>query len=123
MQHVDDYQKAIVREAAASELEYVRKLGTRNDLILACANPGAFEAVLYIMCAGEGGAPVYNAVESVESRFSSPSGIIGRLRAMRAGGLFEERAGRKRSQVCLVPSERLLSQLGPVLLSKYAGNR
>lgn len=109
---------AILREAASEELDYVRRLGGDDDLVVATANLGAFEALLLLLSAEEAGTPVYQVVTSVQSRFTSQSGVISRLRTLRERGLIEERPGRKRSQVCLFPSERLLQKLGPVLLSR-----
>lgn len=108
-----------IKEIAAAELEYVRKLGATDNLILASTNLGAYEAILYILSSADEGVPVYEAINSVRSRFSSQSGIIGRIKAMRSAGLIEERQGRKKSQVYLAPSEELIRELGPVLFSKY----
>lgn len=114
----EEYQAELIRQAAVDEMDYIRTMGANRDLILCSTNLGAFEALLQILEAGPSGLPVYTAVENVQSRYSSASGIVGRLRMLRAEGLLEERNGKKKSQVCLVPSERLLNQLGPVLLAR-----
>lgn len=105
--------------AASSEIEYLRSLGTNTDLLLATGNLGAYEALLYILTCEEDGSPVYEILSNVKSRYSSQSGILNRLRAMRQLGMLEERTGRKKSQVLLVPSEKLMQELGPILLKKY----
>lgn len=108
-----------LRDAAASELEYLRNLGSDPDLILATANLGGYEAVLRLIAAGDHGLPVYQLVTSVQSRYASQAGVISRIRAMRDRGLIEERSGAKKSQVCLVPSKYLLQQLGPILANRH----
>lgn len=110
----------ILRQAAIEELAYVRRLGGDDDLILASANLGAYEALLLLLSSQEGGTPVYQVVTGVQTRFASQSGVISRLRSLRERGLIEERPGRKRSQICLVPSERLVQKLGPLLLDRTA---
>lgn len=121
LQSIGEFYSSRLVDAAAEELDFVRSLGSNRDLMLASANQGAWEALLIVLSAGESGIPVYQAVEAVESSYSSRSGIVGRMRAMRASGLLDERSGKKRSQVCLVPSPRLIRQLGPVLTRKYEG--
>lgn len=118
----DDYtdlESACLRHAAISEIDYLRNLGTNTDLVLATANLGAYEALLYILSCEENGSPVYEVLSNVKSRYSSQSGILNRLRAMRQLGMIEERAGRKKSQVVLAPSDKLIRELGPILLRKY----
>jgi hypothetical protein len=110
--------RLLIKEAAAAELAYLRQLGTNDDLILVTANPGAYEAVLYLLSGSAEGTPVYEAVSNVQSRYSTQSGVISRLRAMRKLGLIEERPGAKKSQVCLAPSDKLLANLGSVLLQR-----
>jgi hypothetical protein len=107
-----------IRSAASAELEHVRRLGSNQDLIFATANPGAYEALLAIMVGDETGTPVYQVVTNVKSRYTSQSGILTRLRAMRDLGLIEELPGPKKSQVCLAPSDRLLRSLAPILLER-----
>ena len=108
-----------LKGAAHSELEHIIRLGSDPNLILASANLGAYEAVLNLIASGDQGVPVYNLVTSVRSRFASQAGIISRIRSMRERGLIDEREGTKKSQVCLVPSERLVELLGPVLLKRH----
>lgn len=118
----DDYtdiESACLRHATLSEIEYLRNLGTNSDLVLATANLGAYEALLYILSCEENGSPVYEVLSNVKSRYSSQSGILNRLRAMRQLGMIEERTGRKKSQVVLAPSDKLIRELGPILLRKY----
>ncbi len=105
--------------AAQAELTYIRKLGSNKDLIVVSSNLGAYEALLIILCANETGVPVYEAVTNVTSRFSTQAGIINRINVMRKSGLLDERPGPKKSQVCLVPSPKLLSDLGPILCDRY----
>jgi hypothetical protein len=109
------------RDAATAELDYIRSLGTNPNLILATANLGAYEAILYIMSSDEWGVPVYQAITNVRSGYSTQSGILARLRAMRKLGLVEDRPGHKKSQVCLAPSQSLLRELGPLLLKRHGG--
>jgi hypothetical protein len=109
---------AKLRSAAMSEMEYIRQLGNNHDLRMATANLGAFEAVLYIIAEQERGVPVYSVISNVKSRYAGQSGILVRLRAMRELGLLEQRPGVKKSQVCLFPSSRLITQLEPILLEK-----
>lgn len=109
-----------IEQAAEAELFHVRRLGSSPDLIFASLNPGAYEALLHIVIHRENGSPVYQVLESVQTRYSTSSGILSRLRTMRELGLIEARPGQKRSQVCLVPSERLLKQLGPVLVKRQS---
>jgi hypothetical protein len=116
---LSDKDSASLRFAASSEIEYLRNLGTNTDLLLATGNLGAYEALLYILSCEENGSPVYEVLQNVKSRYSSQSGILNRLRAMRQLGMLEERAGRKKSQVVLAPSEKLIRELGPILLKKY----
>lgn len=110
---------AQIQNAAIQELEYVRLLGQNTDLIMATANLGAYEALLLMLSGDAGGTPVYQMVTNIQTRYSSQSGVITRLRAMRQMGLLDERPGVKRSQVCLVPSERLLSSLSPILTKRH----
>ena len=117
--YFDSNFRLILKAAADAELDHVRRLGSSENLIMATANLGAYEALLIILAAGESGVPVYQAVTGVRSRFSSQAGVINRVRAMRAVGLLEERSGSKRSQVCLVPSEQLIREIAPILLARH----
>lgn len=107
-----------LREAAGVELSYIRALGSDDDLTFAAANLGTYEALLFLLSKGGEPTPLYQIVTNVQSRFSSQSGIITRIRTMRELGLLEERAGIKKSQVCLVPSDKFLSNIGSVLVAK-----
>jgi hypothetical protein len=69
----------------------------------------------------DGGTPVYQVITNVKTRYTSQSGILNRLRAMRELGLIEELQGPKRSQVCLAPSSKLIKALAPVLLERQRG--
>ena len=111
------------RDAATAELDYIRSLGTNPNLILATANLGAYEALLYIMSSDEWGVPVYQAITNVRSGYSTQSGILARLRVMRQLGLIEDRPGNKKSQVCLTASQALLGELGPLLLKRHGGTQ
>jgi hypothetical protein len=108
-----------LQDAAASELQYIRELGTDDAMIMASTNLGAYEALLYILSNGMDGTPVYQAVTNVQSRYSTQSGILSRIKAMRQLGLLVERPGMKKSQVYLAPSARLLNDLGPILSRKH----
>lgn len=108
-----------LRNAVDAELDYILGLGTNDNLLLATANLSAYEALLHIMRSDDGGIPVYQALANVKSRYSTQSGILARLKAMRQLGLIEERQGPKRSQVCLVPSQKLLDDILPILQRKH----
>ena len=107
--------------AVDQELMYIRDLGANRNLILASANQSAFEALLIIIAgsAAGRGVPVYEAVTSVRSKFSSQAGVLNRIKTMRAAGLIAETPGAKNSQVCLVPSDLLLRDLVPVLNARH----
>lgn len=105
------------RIAANAELDHIRSLGSKN-LMLATANLGAYEALLCILSSGEPGMPVYQVVTNVKSSFSSQSGILVRLKIMRQAGLIEEFSGPKKSQVCLAASQKLMRELGPLLVKR-----
>ncbi|WP_211096749.1 hypothetical protein, partial [Phaeovulum veldkampii] len=85
------------------------------------ANLGAFEALLIIIQNGEHGLPVYQAVANVRTPFSGPAGIINRLKTLRRLGLLDEKPGAKKSQVCLIPSEKLMRDIYPVLAARHYG--
>lgn len=109
------------REAVEAELAHIRLLGSSDNLAYASSNLGAYEALLVIMQNAEHGIPVYKALTSVRTPFSGQSGIINRLRTMRNLGLLEEKPGAKKSQVCLIPSEKLMRDIYPVLAARYYG--
>lgn len=122
MHRISDKEKEVgddllLRNAAQLEMEHIRALGKDPELILATANLAGYEAVLHLISSG-GPMPVYELVSGVQSRYASHSGIISRIKAMRDRGLLEASCGVKRSQVCLQPSEALLSLLRPVLLHR-----
>jgi hypothetical protein len=120
----DDFSTSrnqLIQEAIDSELGHIRQLGANENLVFASSNLGAYEALLTIIQNGERGLPVYQAVGNVRTRFSGSAGVINRLQAMRRLGLLEEKSGAKKSQVCLVPSERLLRDLFPVLGARHHG--
>jgi hypothetical protein len=107
--------------AIDAELEYLKKIGTNDDLVVACGNLGAFEALLHIIKNRDTGLPVYKAVTSVTTNFTGHAGILNRIKILRKLGLIEEKAGTKKSQVCLVPTEKLLHELGPILCDRHQG--
>lgn len=115
----DNIDMPSLRKAVCAELQHIRSLGSSDNLVLSAANLGAYEALLIILSGDDSGVPVYQAVTNVRSRFSSQAGVISRIRAMRAVGLLEDRPGLKKSQVCLVPSEQLLREIGPILLARH----
>jgi hypothetical protein len=120
---VKDIQENIplnLREALFRELKYIRGLGSDANLTFISANPGAFEAVLYLMCQDDGGTPVYKIIQNIETNYCKQPGLLNRLSMMRKLGLLEGRPGHKRSEVCLFPSAKLVETLGPVILNKYS---
>lgn len=115
--------RLLFTNAVSAEINHIRGLGSNDDLILTTANLGAYEALLCIIAAGEGGVPVYQAVTNVKTRYCSQSGILVRLKAMRQLGLIEDRPGPKKSQVHLAASQKLLCELGPLLLKRHDGDQ
>lgn len=109
-------------DVVLNELSYIRALGSKRSLAIAASNLGAYEAILMIMLAGDDGLPVYEAIQGVESRFCSQSGLLKRLRILRTEGLIEHRIGRKRSEVRLVVSTRFYEELLSVLQRKYGNS-
>ena len=105
--------------AVDAEIDYIRKIGSNINLVSACANLGAYEALLYIIKNREDGMPVHHVLSNVNSKFSGPAGINNRLKFLRSVGLLEEKAGVKKSQICLVPAEKLLNELCPILSDRY----
>jgi hypothetical protein len=83
--------------AAQAEIDYIRRLGSKNDLMMAASNLGAYEALLIVLCSGADGVPVHHAIGQVQSRFSTPSCIIKRIGMMRQQGLILEKSGAKKS--------------------------
>jgi hypothetical protein len=118
-----DLHPLFFNKAAIAELNYVRKLSSSSSLLLATGNLGAYEALLYIMSAGGAGVPVYEVIKNVETRYCSQSGILLRLKAMREIGILEEREGKKKSQVCLTASARIINELGPLLLERQGWSK
>lgn len=110
-----------LRSAIAGELNYIRSLGSNDSLVVACANLSAYEALLIILSGDETGVPVYQAITNVSSRFSSQAGVLNRINALRKLGLLDEKPGVKKSQVCLVPSKKLIQELGPILAARHPG--
>lgn len=111
----------LFQQAVNAELAYLKQLGANENLAFASSNLGAFEALLIIIQSGEHGLPVYQAVANVRTPFSGPAGIINRLKTMRRLGLLDEKPGAKKSQVCLVPSEKLMRDIYPVLVTRHYG--
>lgn len=108
-----------LQDAAREELRYLRALGSSNDLLLATANLGGYEAVLQLIASEASGVPVHELVASIQTKYATTAGVLARLRAMRDRGILESAPGRKKSQVCLVPSQGLLGQLGPILVDRH----
>jgi hypothetical protein len=100
-------------------MKYIKRIGSNVDLVCACGNLGAYEALLYIIKNRDAGSPVHDVLKNVPSNFSGPAGINNRLKFFRELGLLEVRAGKKKSQTCLVPSEKLMNELGPILCDRY----
>ena len=116
-------QLDVLHNVLHRELDFVRRIGTEKNLILATSNLGAFEALLMLMLHHEEGMPVYRTLEQVKSRYTSQSGIIKRFRMLRDAGLIEARPGRKGSEVYLAPSQELMESLVPILERKYQAER
>ena len=113
--------KSLLNIAVTAELEYLRKINASNNLLFLYGNLGAFEALLHIIKSGDDGLPVYKAVGSVFTSFCGHAGIINRLRVLRNLELLDEKPGEKKSQVCLVPTEKLLQEIGPILCDRHQG--
>jgi hypothetical protein len=112
--HIFDY-------AVEAELQFLRRMGANTNIAFACTNLGAFEALLFIIKNRETGVPVYQTLANVSTSFCGPAGVNNRLKALRNLGLLEVRPGVKKSQICLVPTEKLLKELGPILCDRYQG--
>jgi hypothetical protein len=118
---MNDFNFQQLTIAVDAELAYIRRLGANENLAFAASNLSAYEALLFIMRHADRGVPIYHAISNVSSPFSGPAGVLGRLKTMRSLGLLEEREGVKKSQVCLAPSEKLMSDLGPILFARHKG--
>lgn len=110
---------SLLSNAVDAELSYLRKISASDNLLFMYRNLGAFEAVLHIIKSGENGIPVYQLVGSISTAFTGQAGVINRLRTLRQLGLIDERSGKKRSQVCLAPTQKLLNEVGPILCDRY----
>ncbi len=110
-----------LEEALGAELAHIRQLGANENLAFSSYNLSAYEALLLIIQSGERGLPVYQAVANVRTPFSGPAGVINRLKTMRELGILEERPGKKKSQICLVPSKKFLQDLNSVLVTRHFG--
>lgn len=108
------------RRAINAEIEYLRALSVNHDLLLASSNRGGYEALLHIILAGEAGVPVYGAVASVVSAPASQSGILLRLRSMRAAGIIDDAPGNKRSNVNLRASDAIVADIASILMRRTA---
>lgn len=115
----DPLDSSHLKGFVTKELNFIRNVGTRKNLLLATSNQGAFEALLMLMLESEDGLPIYRTLEKIQSRYASQSGIIKRLRILRDAGLIEARPGRKGSEVCLAPSNEIIAELLPLLEQKY----
>jgi hypothetical protein len=109
-------QDPYLQRAIDAEIEHLRALSSTKDLLLASSNRGAYEALLHIIRAGKVGMPVYEAVSCVGSAPSSHSGILLRLRSMRAAGIIDDVPGNKRSNVNLRASDEIVAALAPILM-------
>lgn len=105
--------------AVETELQFIRRMGSNTDIAFACTNLGAFEALLFIIQNRETGVPIYETLANVSTSFCGPAGVNNRLKALRNLGLLEARSGVKKSQICLVPTEKLLNELSPILCDRY----
>jgi hypothetical protein len=121
LKHLSNIALPTLDAAVDAELEYIRKIGSNINLVYACSNLGAYEALLYIIKNREHGVPIYSALANITSNFSGPAGVNNRLKNLRKLGLLEERSGVKKSQICLAPTEKLLHDLGPILCDRHQG--
>lgn len=119
--NLENLSLPLLNDAVDAELEYIKTIGKNENLVFACGNLGAYEALLYIIKNRDSGLPVYKAVKSVSTNFTGDAGVINRIRLLRKLGLLEEKSGAKKSQVCLVPSEKLLQELGLILCERHQG--
>lgn len=110
--------KCSLDHAVDSELDFIKRIGASSDLVFAFSNLGAYEALLIILKNREQGVPVHEAVARTSKTFSGPAGILNRLSACRRLGLLEETSGKKKSQVCLVPSRKLLLEIEPIICNR-----
>ena len=108
-----------LNDVITRELEFIRNVGTRKNLLMATSNKGAYEAFLMLMLARQDGFPVYQTLEQIQSRYASQSGIIKRLRMLRDAGLIEAKPGRKGSEVRLAPSKDIIAEFARLLDHKY----
>ncbi len=105
--------------AIATELNHIRQLGSKRSLVLASSNLGAYEALLMVLREFDEGLSVTRAIEGVQSRFCSQSGLSKRLKVLRNEGLIEGRVGRKGSEVRLTVSQALREDLISVILGRH----
>jgi len=112
---VGQYQSLV-----SAELNFIRSMGSKNNLVLMSSNMAAYEVFLLLLSSPIDGIPVYTAISKSESNHSSQSGILKRIKMMRDAGLIEAVPGKKGSEVCLVPSAKLLAEYIPLLTDKYA---
>jgi hypothetical protein len=110
----EKYEKCIT-----TDLKFVRSMGSKKDMNLISANLGAYEVVLLLLKNPVEGLPVYKAIFQSESTTSSQSGILKRIKMMRDAGLIGTVPGKKGSEVCLVPSKKLLNNFLPLLIDKH----
>ncbi|MFT7493501.1 MAG: hypothetical protein ACI9RO_000947 [Alteromonas macleodii] len=108
------------QDCVAAELKFIRSMGSKTNLTLMASNMAAYEVVLMLLSNPVDGIPVYKAILNAESNYSSQSGILKRIKLMRDAGLIETTPGKKASEVCLVPSAKLLADYVPLLTDKHA---
>jgi hypothetical protein len=120
---ISDYSKKLSKknyqDLVAAELNFIRSMGSKKNLILMASNMAAYEVVLNLLSSPIDGIPVYTAISKSKSNYSSQSGILKRLKLMRDAGLIETAPGKKGSEVCLFPSAKLLAEYVPLLTDKY----
>ena len=111
---VGQYQSLV-----SAELNFIRSMGSKNNLVLMSSNMAAYEVFLLLLSSPIDGVPVYTAISKSESNHSSQSGILKRIKMMRDAGLIEAVPGKKGSEVCLIPSAKLLGDYVPLLIDKF----
>ncbi len=111
-------QRELVKRAAVAEIDHIRELGSDANLRYVTVNLGAYEAVLCLLSCEEESLPVFEVLARVKSHYATQTGILNRLNMMRELGLIESRPGVKKSQVSLMPSEKLFNTLMPILIDR-----
>jgi hypothetical protein len=107
------------KKCISIELKFVKSMVSQRDLYLIGSNIAAYEIVLLLLKNPIEGIPVYKAISQSGSNNSSQSGTLKKIKLLRDAGLIDAVSGRKGSEVCLVPSEKLMRTFFPLLIDKY----